>query len=62
MGHLVPKLWLRITEKYKLLGVNVCDLDFDLMTLICILHLNMVVTYLHTTNEVSMLKSSNAMV
>ena len=47
------------SEKFKLFGA--CDFDFDLMTLVCELDLDMAVTNLHDKNEVSRSKGSKVM-
>ena len=53
---MVQKLWLRHTEKLML--IYACDLDYDPMTLVLKLDLDMMVTYLHSKNEVKRLFSS----
>ena len=42
------------TEKFKQFGA--CSLDFDPMTLVCELDLDVAVTYLHAKNEISRLR------
>ena len=43
----------RFQKPLKLILFDACDLDFDPMTLVLKLDLDIMVTYLHTINEVN---------
>ena len=46
IGQIVQKLWLTNTEKFML--ISACYLDFDQMTLVLELDLDMMVTYFYS--------------
>ena len=56
------RVWYSRNDTAKFQLFSACDHDFDLMTLLCEIYLDMVVTYLYAKNKVSRSKSSKVII